>query len=384
MALETIPSSTSQINSLWKEIFEKYQITNNVIVGKIIKISSCIISLPKGEFLLKEFIAKREWDVESKTVSDDLELEIHVLVDKTSENLCDLVGNRILLSLKRDLLQLPRELCLSKEQVFEEFSRIGNVEDGDFKKIIQSRAFFVNEEGEKVFYDANIGTHISNLLGDVSMILAKAPTTEELVEQFCNLIWHNEIGLIITVADDNYLPFWPVVADSMSIGEKFKVTLQGKEEMAHSMKTEHAIWKRTLSLQNAGQERICTQLHLKKWKDMCACDPVLLQELVKMILQSNSSFLVHCEMGVGRTGVVALLIKICSSLIDQLEDGVPISKLEFGIAQHLYRMRTEIRHSLVLTKEQYYAVYKALKGLYPWLLDFVELSESQSKRLKKE
>ncbi len=388
-------------HALWTNVFQDKSFQKSDLEKeKIIKVSEKILKLDKGEETLKTSIQEFEkLLVENETWPQAILYQLK--------------------KIRHGLIGLPDELRKTSDDIAQEYSFL-NVEDehhflalekkGAVEKVNTlkkqcSKAFeqpklthhqsswppydktlveFLDSEGKPGYFNASVGKFTDSTGCTRKMILSEAPKEPGeggIVRcHFLSMVKQNKVGLIITVADPSkgYSAYWPENENPLDLG-KFCVVTKDATIIATSPTNEaQQLVKRTLSIADKTGEWECIQLHMVNWMDMQACDPTLMKDLILAIygvlkdLPEEKATLIHCLVGIGRTGVSASLLEVCGALIDQISDGIENFKLEPKIKERILLLRKEVRMGLVMTPDQYELIYKTMKKLFSELtkLDF--------------
>lgn len=401
--LSNLPSQV-----LWTNVFQDDSfLKSDLEKEKIIKVSEKILKLDKGAETLKTSIQDFEkWLAEGETWPQAILYQLK--------------------KMRHDLMGLPNELRKTSDEISQEHSFL-NIEDenhllslakkGEVEKVNTlkkqcSKAYdqpklthhqsswppydktlveFLDTEGKPGYFNASVGSFTDSTGCTRKMILSEAPKESgeggEIRCHFLEMVKQNKVGLIITVADPSkgYSAYWPENVSPLDLG-KFCVATKDATVIATSPMNEgQQLVKRTLSIADKTGEWECIQLHMVNWIDMQACDPILLKDLILAIYDVLKNFpedkttLIHCMVGIGRTGVAASLLDVCGALIDQISDGIENSKLEPKIKERILILRKEVRMGLVMTQDQYELIYKTMKKLFSELVKLEFKSEGTPK-----
>ncbi len=378
---------------LWTNVFQHQAFQKSDFEKeKIIKVSEKILKLDKGEATLTENIIDFEKSlVEGETWPQAILYQLK--------------------KIRHGLMGLPDELRKTRDEIAQEYFFL-NIEDenhllnlakkGEIEKVNNlkkqcSKAYdqpkltlhksswppydktlveFFDPEGKPGYFNASVGKFTDSTGCTRKMILSEAPKESGeggIVRcKFLDMLKQNKVGLIITVSDasNGYSAYWPEEESPLDLG-KFCVATKDVTSIATSLKNEaQKLLKRTLSISGKDGDWDCIQLHMVNWIDMQACDPALMKDLILTIydvlkdLPEEKAALIHCMVGIGRTGVSASLLEVCGALIDQKSEGIENSKLEPKIKERVLLLRKEVRMGLVMTPEQYELIYKTIKKIF--------------------
>ncbi len=193
-------------------------------------------------------------------------------------------------------------------------------------------------------------------------IASQGPLENEHTE-FWKMIWHSKACLILMLVnlEEQGKPkcsqYWP--AEQPMKFEKGAFTISSQ-----SAATDNSSVKRQFLLEQKGEKRALTQLHVTHWPDKGVIDKKDLAELILEVDRIRSQhpglpILAHCCAGIGRTGTFFAILEG----FDLLKKGKDSPTLVFEIVS---AMRKE-RVFMVETPEQYVLIYETLEYLKAYL-----------------
>eukprot|EP01117_Protostelium_nocturnum_P008824 TRINITY_DN3162_c1_g1_i2.p1 TRINITY_DN3162_c1_g1~~TRINITY_DN3162_c1_g1_i2.p1 ORF type:complete len:1072 (-),score=356.89 TRINITY_DN3162_c1_g1_i2:53-3268(-) len=210
----------------------------------------------------------------------------------------------------------------------------------------------------------------SELKGDRAYILTQGPL-DSTAADFWRMVWEQGCSIIImlsTFVEDGkskVFPYFPVDDSEMDAGFFTVSLLEEKDDVQMITR------KFCLKLRHNGEKKEIMHLQYVAWPDQGI--PKDTRGFRKIIddadsfNESNSSLIVHCSAGIGRSGVFCVVHSILTKLRALLAASFETT---FSIQETLSRMRLD-RIALVQNKEQYVFCCMALRDTLVEILDVI-------------
>lgn len=122
--------------------------------------------------------------------------------------------------------------------------------------------------------------------------------------------------------------------------------------------------KRRFTLTHGKHARVVTQYHMENWMDGATPDIGVLETLIRKVMKHpiEGPLVVHCSLGVGRTGTFILAYKNYKQVADSLDAGLKPEDIKVNFVYDTLLLRTQ-RMKMVATADQYQAAKDVVRRL---------------------
>lgn len=229
---------------------------------------------------------------------------------------------------------------------------------------------FINQD-EKNIENFITGSYINGPFNeDKNMFIATQGPLESTTFSFWKLIFVKKIKAILMLANcsetgqQKSVQYWP---DNVN-NSKILKNQNGNEEITITLVDEEKIFDNSITIRkiSINNEFEVEQIHITAWPDHSVPEISHSNDIINFSLNKidyyhslNSSIVVHCSAGVGRTGTLIAIYNItrCLKRIKELKanDTTIIPKINvFNVVRKL----REERYKMVIDKRQYQFIYE--------------------------
>lgn len=202
--------------------------------------------------------------------------------------------------------------------------------------------------------------YLRNKAGKCRVIAAQGPLSSTTCD-FWRMVWVHNIQVVVMVArvvemgKKKCEKYWPDDGSAMKYGE---VIIHNDEVDETNLPN---FVRRTMRITVGDQTRKLTHFQYLAWPDHGVPDsPKTVMQMLRQVREvvdiSVAPMVLHCSAGCGRTGTVAVIDDIWTSL----EDGFLENEIDiFGVTDAF----RQCRQAIIQTKDQYFYAYKAVLDL---------------------
>jgi len=207
------------------------------------------------------------------------------------------------------------------------------------------------------FINAN---YLTNVKGKVRVIAAQGPLSSTVLD-FWRMLWYQNVTVVVMVArvvemgKKKCEKYWPDDLGAMRYGNITVFSEKVDDTHAPDFVT------RTFRVENDGKSRKLTHFQYLSWPDHGVPEsPTRFMTMLKSVRETvdvkQAPMVVHCSAGCGRTGTLACIDEVWTSL----ERG--LLQADFDIFELVTKFR-QSRSSIVQTHDQYFMIFKAILDL---------------------
>jgi len=190
-----------------------------------------------------------------------------------------------------------------------------------------------------------------------AFIAAQGPL-KGTVADFWSMIAHHRIQQIVALCgDEECAEYLPSEGQPLSLHEgALQITWKGDEAVSGV----DSLWACKLEVRHGEDSWDITRLHCSAWADQGAIAPAALLQLAELVNKNgaDSTTLVHCRAGVGRTGCLIALCGLVASAEHQARK-LPGQTPWVSVPKAVVDLRRH-RPQMVQTAEQYRLLYSAM------------------------
>lgn len=229
---------------------------------------------------------------------------------------------------------------------------------------------FISQE-EKNIENFITGSYINGpFTEDNNMFIATQGPLESTTFSFWKLILTQQIKVIFMLANcsetgqQKSVQYWPSDVNDNKVVKDQK----GNNELTISLISEESIYDNSITIRKIkiNNEFEVEQVHITAWPDHSVPEPSHSNDIINFSLSKidhyhslNSSVIVHCSAGVGRTGTLIAIYNIirCLNRIKLLKETNSAITQKLNVFNVVRKLREE-RFKMVIDKRQYQFIYE--------------------------